>query len=293
MTEDCTYDSADQNAWLRGLDFLTAADAFRYVRQIEENRKGYRRYTYKYRPFVPEHLRQVFIDSKLWLSAPASFNDPFEMRPYVVFEGSVQEKRKSFDERLKRVRPDLAYSKRQTMVNDLMGRQDAFMKNAGQVVLSHSQITGVCSFADDPTSIVMWGHYASNHAGVCIQLEIAGSPSRLFAAIPVHYSDEYPVFNWAKPSEDQLEEMILRKSNHWSYERERRIVCPGCANKTYWFDPKACSSVIVGCSAAPDVTAFLVECNTERRSRGMPVFRIYQAHRHHRKYKLIFHRVCP
>jgi hypothetical protein len=156
-------------------------------------------------------------------------------------------------------------------------------------VLKSAEQAGVCSLADDPTNILMWGHYAHNHTGVCIQFEVAGSPSRLLAAVRVNYSDVYPTFDWKEDSDSQLKTMLFQKSSHWSYERERRIFCPECVSTHYAFNPKVCSGVIAGCLASTGLLDFLDDCNVARERKGWPKFRVYRAHRSATKYKLLIH----
>ena len=66
-------------------------------------------------------------------------------------------------------------------------------------------------------------HYADSHRGVCL---IFDPSDPLFAtAQPVHYREERPRVNPLVHSKDQmLDAAIFTKSNHWSYEREWRII---------------------------------------------------------------------
>ena len=84
-------------------------------------------------------------------------------------------------------------------------------KLAQQKFREQSEHTGVCSFAGDPLNILMWSHYASNHRGVCLQFDVAKDPINLLLALPVEYSDEYPVVNWITAFE--IDKTLLRKSS--------------------------------------------------------------------------------
>lgn len=273
---ECTYDIRDRHPWLAGLDHLTPDEFWRTAKQAKWV-KGYRRFTYRYRAFNEDRLSDILVNSRLYLASPATFNDPFEMSPVVTFDGPPNEKRDALDKRIRALEPSLGGVRRREKVNALMSDQGLLLKTMRDSLRANCYESGVASFADDPTDILMWSHYAAQHTGVCIQFQVAGSPSRLLAAVSVKYSDKYPEINWIEDTAAQLREIVFTKSLHWRYERERRIFCPGCAGTTYSFDPKACTAVIAGCRAGPRAVDFLRYCNDERARRGWPRFKLFRA----------------
>jgi hypothetical protein len=62
------------------------------------------RFIYKYlNPDIKdEWLRNYLIDSKIYLSSPADFNDPFDMKMDVIDEPDVGKKRYYFEKLLKK-----------------------------------------------------------------------------------------------------------------------------------------------------------------------------------------------
>ena len=64
--------------------------------------KPYPHFLYKFQSVDPgetmsiNYLRDIIIESKLWLSSPNDFNDPFDSSAKITAEGSKSEKRDRF-----------------------------------------------------------------------------------------------------------------------------------------------------------------------------------------------------
>ena len=87
-------------------------------------------------------------------------------------------------------------------------------------VTSHVGLLCLSEVHDD---ILMWAHYADCHRGVCLIFD----PAEPFFATaqPVHYREERPHVNPLVHSKDQmLDAAMFTKSDHWSYEREWRVL---------------------------------------------------------------------
>ena len=94
-------------------------------------RQPYPRVLYKYRPIslpnMPEQIRQLrdyLVESRLWLSSPSAFNDPFDMRGNFKFDGKSQLKRKHLLKKLQDHRPDLTKAQREHAVSELLAGGD-------------------------------------------------------------------------------------------------------------------------------------------------------------------------
>ncbi len=68
----------------------------------------------------------------------------------------------------------------------------------------------------------MWSHYSRNHKGIC--LEFATDNSIFRAAQKVRYRKDYPPLLLHDPESHY--QMLLIKSDVWSYEEEFRLICP-------------------------------------------------------------------
>lgn len=262
-------------------------------RRIFLKRQHYPRFLYKYRSFDPrssESIRQltdILVWSRLWLSSPVAFNDPFDMSAKVISEGNVKGKRERLMTLAKRHGHNWSWKQRQNEVTKMMVRtdedwariaKDAFSKNIEQ--------SGVCSFTEDPRSILMWSHYANHHQGLCLQFEIAQDPGTLLRAVNVEYNDQYPVLNWMEETAEQITPAMLRKHPNWAYEAEHRIVVPGGANSYLLFPAKALRAVILGCRANEQVVEAINNLLQERNAKGLPALRMYFATKHDSLYKL-------
>lgn len=84
---------------------------------------------------------------------------------------------------------------------------------------------GFISFTDNWNSPLMWGHYANNHTGVCLGIEI---PEKRVWQVDYHKERLDSLLNMtpseAAFSEDIIKKFVTTKFNDWSYEREWRYV---------------------------------------------------------------------
>jgi hypothetical protein len=87
---------------------------------------------------------------------------------------------------------------------------------------------GILSLSGAPDNLLLWAHYASEHRGLAVQIDVedqAFAPSRdgqhFQLAGPVRYSPRRPLI----PETDEiLFEHFFAKSQEWAYEQEFRIV---------------------------------------------------------------------
>ena len=262
--------------------------------------KEYPRFFYKFRSAelrderdLLARLRSFFLESHLWLSHHERFNDPFDMKANVVFEGSQQEKQA----RLKALiadRSGASREQRRETLKNWMARppaevaamlSEAFRELAGSA--------GICSFGGDPRSILMWTHYAQNHEGYCLQFEFA-QDSRTFAWVQeVQYKDEYPSVNFVDRSTlpDQLFEVLTRKHSGWSYEKEWRLIHRQGANSLMPFRPESLVGIILGCRAPAALSSAVKSVLVEREKADLPPVWMYLAEQDSRAYKLRIRRV--
>lgn len=88
---------------------------------------------------------------------------------------------------------------------------------------------GIWSASKTPSCPVLWGHYANNHKGVCLEFEIENinfDSSNELNLIEVKYSNmPFDLFSHDKKSLGKLTNKILNtKYNNWKYEQEVRLV---------------------------------------------------------------------
>jgi hypothetical protein len=72
--------------------------------------------------------------------------------------------------------------------------------------------------------ILQWAHYANAHRGLCIHFDHKRPPFAV--ALAVRYTDDYPRLRIPvlDRGQEAITTMLLRKSSHWTYEKEYRLI---------------------------------------------------------------------
>lgn len=254
--------------------------------------KPYPRFLYKFRPLIANNteltnrLRDYLVESRLWLSSPAAFNDPFDMRGHFVFEGKLQDKRKHIDNRLKHFRPDLTKTQSELETSKLLAG-GSFAKSIGNIFEQQRKTYGICSFAGDTRNILMWAHYGSDHTGVSLQFQLVQDFTIFSHAVSVDYSTEYPTINYLDGKFGKtIIPALLRKSKQWKYEQERRILHPDGANHYLQFKSSALTALILGCEIGVAEEKIIKMLLIERKQKGYPALKVFRAIRHKTEYRL-------
>lgn len=250
------------------------------------------RFLYKYKAIDPnsdrseDQIRDILVRSRLWLSSPADFNDPFDIFPTVAVNATGHEIHKRF----KAIFDQRSAKRRQKkqMLNNVakMSKKD-HEELAEPIIRRGLDKIGVFSFAGDPRNIQMWSHYAGNHSGICLQFELAGDFQTLICAKNVEYSSKYPELDWINNLKESLRKVVYQKHEGWSYEMEQRIVFPGKARTYVGFNSQALVGIIFGCRISTDIRAKIAKLIEERQNAQMPLIRQYFAQQHNSRYKLL------
>jgi len=254
----------------------------------------YPRFQYKYRapPSEPkhlDHLRDLAVDSRLWLSSPRDFNDPFDMSAYLSMEGTEEERRARFKNMIDQFSKNDRKGRREELRRFMARPLSEWRRVMQSTMDKHLANFGVYSFAGDPRSILMWSHYAKDHTGFCLQFEIARDVNALTEAIPVEYVKEYPVYRWAG-DEEQIRAALIHKFENWEYEKEWRIPWAEGADTYLPFDPTSLPAVIFEMRAIEGTIAKVREVLAEREARKLPPVRLYRAEKHPARYKVVIRR---
>jgi hypothetical protein len=239
---------------------------------------------YKYRPFDParpmeyERTLQTLRVSEVWMATPSSFNDPFDCQPSILRNTETEQRNlvniignyRSQIKRALRTGSMLADKQGQSMAHRTLVNLRRFLESRqpnerkyqalkesfsvppdGDAAFAHLQATlarvGVLSLSANPTEMLMWAHYASQHTGFCLGFERSeGSLLKNDTNTkPVNYSDEYPELgldrfemSWSVTMEDgtvsdsividveepHLQKVIYTKSTKWEHEQEWRVL---------------------------------------------------------------------
>jgi len=255
------------------------------------------RFLYKFRAIYPKthpnnqvsikHIQDIVVESKLWLSSPIDFNDPFDMSAKIIVEGTKSQKIERINTGLKE--KEFRGKERKQRAKELLKRPN---KEWAQIMQeAHSkeiQNTGICSFGGDPNSILMWSHYADHHKGICLQLEVVQDFETFSNALPMDYEKTYPIINWLILKEFQagLEKASLCKHKGWEYEKEHRIIKINHTRRYLNFRPEALTRIIFGCRVEAEHIKTIEELLKDRASAGRPPIEILHAEKHPSKYRL-------
>lgn len=87
----------------------------------------------------------------------------------------------------------------------------------------HTQLehTKICSLSANLNDVRLWSHYADGHKGIAIAIDFSNIESDLHK---VGYSAELPEFGNTLLTSPMPPEVLSRKTNHWEYEAEYRII---------------------------------------------------------------------
>jgi len=176
-------------------------------------------------------------NQEVWFSTMSKFNDPFE-GIYDIVDDISQEAIislaiKSLSEEGYSWSGISNYVARNIMKDDFGGlpikeEVTAKIKASVQQMIESTKNSGILSLAEDPKNILMWSHYASEHKGVCVELdrnidEDLGDEKK---CRPVKYSKEYPqpsIEDILKGDHALTDKVAYTKSIDWAYEKEWRV----------------------------------------------------------------------
>lgn len=220
---------------------------------------------YHYRDAHLERLTATLRDNRIYCSSPKNFNDPWDCRPYFDPFG--------IDDPLQRPKWEAYFKK----ALDKMSDQDrsffekvewyknpellkrSIEKTTLRVEKSNQRLYRIFCLTTQPSSHLMWAHYADKHRGIV--LEFDATTEKLRFARRVEYLDTFPSMGAEAISDRKvlLDTMLLSKSSEWSYEKEYRLLGrDGTLDPTFSLatqddflslPPGAIIGVIAGCKA--------------------------------------------
>ena len=239
---------------------------------------GWPQYLYKYKALRTENdLKRLeeILDGTLYAAHKSEFNDPFDCSPVL----QVQHKRGVIREHIKGiVNRNMEGSNRRSRRLLLKAARHR-VRHIGAEGVSRSALeqtyddAGLICLTTEPNQMLMWGHYASDHKGVCIRFNLKDGSSDFRCAFPVTYSEERPVLVYPiTDAEELIEKSFLTKAKCWEYESEWRIIQrDGPGAKTFnhiWLD-----GLIVGARTPDAYVDHIVSHLAKRRDRIVELFR--------------------
>jgi len=211
---------------------------------------------YKYRSLSEDSFKftqDIFMKNELYFAHPDEVNDPFDCKIPPCLENVTKDKllhRFSIFDQKQFECKGMSFKKCEEVIENtpLSVLQERLKKD-----IKSQRDVGILSLSEENLDILMWGHYADSHKGICIgfdylQLSFAFRETPIF---PEHVT--YPEdnnFKW-DPFEDEpialVDKIYLTKALDWQYEKEWRVILPEQGRTPQKFNPNALASVYLGC----------------------------------------------
>lgn len=157
----------------------------------------------------------------------------YKYRPFADTEQDSEEVIKKYSERIRNIlREGLFHFSSWQVLNDPMeGYFHYYEKDHSpdelRKVVEGKDGYGICSLSMVSNDILLWTHYASNHRGICIEIDADIDRSNEVTLEPVKYRPNIP---WLRKNNGIIrdaKDILSTKISKWRYEQEIRAFCGG------------------------------------------------------------------
>jgi hypothetical protein len=204
--------------------------------------------------------------AELWFASADSFNDPFDSVLQYDFD--------SFDPELTvklaagvvaQNHPHFSQAQRNAEVEKCLEEFKAdpiayltkFRK--ASIDINYKRL-GICSLTPVPYNLLMWAHYAKDHTGFCVGLDMNSIEALQeeqairdddFSIHKITYAKQMPRIDFLKSmtTDSQVNDMInllTTKSDDWEYEDEYRFIRWDGANSSLSIGESCLAAIILG-----------------------------------------------
>lgn len=154
---------------------------------------------YKFRSLQnPEYTLDILLNQRLYCSRYSDLNDPFEG---LFFATIPHPRRHQFPFPIAKPGP--------------------IPKSVDDLFSSSKDRTRICSLSSSLSDVRLWSHYADGHKGIALEIDFSGLDNSLYK---VEYSEALPTYRYSILTEPLPRELLTRKTLHWEYEAEHRII---------------------------------------------------------------------
>lgn len=220
-------------------------------------------------------VRDVLVHSRLFLSSPSTFNDPFDTCISVQIHEEF-----NLEEYYVEHAPILGVT-----VEHIRARfptSEAVRDVQQRSVSKTLQEIGIHSLTAELYEPLLWAHYAGSHRGIAFIFDVEpGQELDPIPAYPIRYVEKLP-YARIQAKERSWEELSIAmyKTDEWRYESEWRIFAPGKASTHFDIDPRHLHGIVYGLNCDDAAIKSLVrEFISEREARGFPPITEYVAER--------------
>lgn len=204
---------------------------------------------YKYRNYTDttkERTLEIINKQELFFAGIESFNDPFDGKVYLGFDGKLNEIKAAQiriqytmnlqkEEKFEGISFDSAHK----LVNEYITEE--FIANKEEInarikrIQKIHNLKGVLAVSSKNDNILMWSHYTNNHKGVCFGFEFTekafSNPKRV--RYQTHYDD---IWGWLHTDDEIVNRILFSKAIDWQYEDEYRIIRETIGAENYSFE---------------------------------------------------------
>lgn len=207
-------------------------------------------FLYKYRTINSTGLDRIFTNNEIFLPDPTKFNDPFDCKPKITTHKRQVNNNQFFKSLIKEKFPHLTKKETQHLLaTNIWIKRLKTQEGLEDFFKIFIKGFGIYSLSETPDDILMWSHYSDSHNGICLQFKASIESTIFWEAYKVTYQTNYPIINIMNLGNIyQFYELFCTKSDHWFYEKERRVIKTPDegGSRPYSFEPELLTGVIVG-----------------------------------------------
>jgi len=212
---------------------------------------------YKYRSLSGDNFKfthDIFMKNELYFPHPDQINDPFDCKIPFSLESITREMLIKFV-KISNLEP-LQIKEVKRYIED--SPMSELIKDLREAPETHRNV-GILSFSQKYLDILMWGHYADSHKGICIAFDYNELSSafrdKQIACGGVNYPPANTCPKWNPFDVDveagaNIEKVYFTKSIDWEYEEEWRVMFLKHGGTLQKIKPNAIVSVYLGCQIA-------------------------------------------
>lgn len=223
-------------------------------------------------------LESLLVGNKIHLSSPSDFNDPFDVYPNYTNNPRIGDIRKYVVNSLKiyNGRIDKNDPIISQLTHDISKRKAEFTNKLIEDLREYTARTGIFCATTDPSSVLMWSHYADCHKGICIEFDNTEDVVLSMGFLRVNYDgNKRPTINPYLQSEaSDFDKYFLVKAKSWKYEEEWRMIYQRKCHEKIEVKSRYISKVILGAKASEQTRDYIHSINEKRVLNGCESFEI-------------------
>ncbi len=175
---------------------------------------------------LEQRLRTTLSEKTIYCSRFDQLNDPFENNPRFDVEDfhafAKTPAGAKFLAGLSKAPPQQTQQLRAALEKDPVTRAKVIDGIRLKTKLLANERWRIYCLSATPTNNLLWAHYGAGHSGICLPFDTRNFDfSSIFR---VRYFESVPRLRLGGTEDDWAVEFLLKKSSHWEYEQEYRIL---------------------------------------------------------------------